>query len=148
MREIGDVAPAIDSVPVTVRLAVLVVPVSVGDAESTTEPDPVLVVVPVPPLMTGNVPTIEETETAEADVECHCVPDEALNSSWVLTGIAIEAFVANPSIAAPEAGYTLMLFVPRLTTITVRPAAAVGSVTPDGDAAVVVTMFRSDVNAP
>jgi hypothetical protein len=71
LSDIGDDAPAREKVPVVVRLAVLTVPVNVGDADNTTEPEPVEVVVPVPPLITGRMPTIEDTETAAADVECH-----------------------------------------------------------------------------
>ena len=54
----GDVVPAKVKVPVVVRFAVLVVPSSVGDSDNTTEPAPVEVVVPVPPLATVNVPDI------------------------------------------------------------------------------------------
>ena len=55
------VTPVVNGNPVAfVRVAADGVPrfgvVSAGDVESTTLPDPVLVVTPVPPLATGNVP--------------------------------------------------------------------------------------------
>ncbi|MBA7703645.1 hypothetical protein ES703_112435 [subsurface metagenome] len=44
------------TVPVAVIAAAPTVPVNVGLADKTTEPVPVDVVVPVPPLRTGRVP--------------------------------------------------------------------------------------------
>ena len=47
--------PAV-AVPLHVAAAPLTVPVKVGEADNTTEPVPVEVVTPVPPLATGSVP--------------------------------------------------------------------------------------------
>ena len=44
---------------------------SVGDVDSTTEPDPVEVVVPVPPAVTGRVPVV----SADVDVAYTAPPD-------------------------------------------------------------------------
>jgi hypothetical protein len=56
LSEIGDAEPTRDRVPVAEMLPDVSVPVTVGDADNTTEPVPVEVVVPVPPLATANVP--------------------------------------------------------------------------------------------
>jgi hypothetical protein len=52
----GDEAPTNARVPVADMLAVVSVPVNVGEADNTTEPEPVDVVTPVPPLATARVP--------------------------------------------------------------------------------------------
>ena len=56
MSVTGAVPPLSANVLVVVRLATLTVPVNVGEADSTTDPLPVEVVTPVPPLATANVP--------------------------------------------------------------------------------------------
>ena len=58
MSVTGAVPPLSANVLVVVRLATLTVPVNVGEADSTTDPLPVEVVTPVPPLATASVPDI------------------------------------------------------------------------------------------
>lgn len=55
-RVTGEDAPDSANVPATVTLEVDNVPVSVGDADNTTEPVPVAVVTPVPPCATARIP--------------------------------------------------------------------------------------------
>ena len=55
--------------------------ISVGDVLSTTAPDPVLLVTPVPPLATGRVPVTVVTETA---ADTHAVPLELSTKPEVL----------------------------------------------------------------
>jgi len=101
---------------------------------------------PVDPALNEETALVEDIVILA--VEYHCVVLEALNSIHPLTGRLIGELVAIASIEAPVAGYTLIGFVPLLTTIILRPVVAVGNVTPDGLAAVVVTTIKSDVNAP
>jgi hypothetical protein len=100
--------------------------VRVGEVLSTLLPEPVLVVTPVPPFATANVPArvtaplvavlgvrpvvpAENDDTPVPATELlnelyHCVVEEALNSSNELTGIEIAVFTAKASIAVPVAG--------------------------------------------
>lgn len=121
MRDTGELAPAKDRVPVAIKLAVFVVPVNVGDADSTTEPDPVEVVTPVPPLATANVPEIADALVTDATEEDQAVAEEATKLIRPPTGMPIAAFVARLSIEDPDAGYTLIGFELRFTTINSRP---------------------------
>lgn len=56
LRDKGEAVPTKLRVPVIAALAVLTVPVRVGLADKTTEPVPVEVATPVPPLATPRVP--------------------------------------------------------------------------------------------
>ena len=137
---------------------------------STTLPEPVLVVTPVPPFATANVPArvtapvvavlgvrpvvpAENEDTPVPLIELwnelyHCVVDEALNSSKLLTGSEIAVFTAKASIVAPVAGKTFTALAPLLTITILLPCVAVGRVTPDGAVAAVVITLMSVVRAP
>jgi hypothetical protein len=65
--------------PVAVIAAALRVPVSVGLADRTTFPLPVLVVTPVPPLATGRVPVTWEVRLMVPDRSLVGIVDEAVN---------------------------------------------------------------------
>ena len=80
--------------------------------------------------------------------EYHCVVEDALKYAMPLTGRVTAAFVPAASMAPPAAGYTLIGLAPLLATTIRNPATAVGSVTPDGLLAAVVTTLKSLVSAP
>ena len=114
--------------PLRVRAAAAIVPVKVGDAESTTLPVPVEVVTPVPPLATGNVPVtpvVNGNPVALVSVPEAGVPKAPpannnapvpLSSVTAAARLALEGVAKNVAIPVPR---------PLIPVDTGRPVALV-----------------------
>jgi len=79
--------------PVAVIAAAPIVPVNVGDAESTLLPVPVLAVTPVPPLATGKVPV---TPVVNGNpVQLVRVPEEGVPNTGVVNVGDVRVLLVN-----------------------------------------------------
>jgi hypothetical protein len=102
-NEIGDVEPASANVPVVVTLLVFRVPVTVGDADSTTEPVPVEDVTPVPPLETAKVPVIVIVPDVVTGPPLNVNPVEPpLTSTEVTVPVPVRVVHVGVAPAPPE----------------------------------------------
>ena len=121
--------------PVMVPLAVIVaaasVPVNVGDADRTLLPEPVLVVTPVPPFATANVPATVTAPVVAVDGVRPVVPKVIdVTPLFVIVTAPVAPDTLMPVPATLEVTPVLaMLIVPEpLVTLIAVPAVRVADV--------------------